>query len=161
MERARAIFRSTSNRRATPKTYSDSAFAYALFPGYDAKGNVFLDGVASGSAFRYAELPSGKTKLVAVSLKQSIGYPGEVQFDGKSVAVGDQTARAIYQTTGGKVNGTTTLGGSGTLSRLFHRRKDGLRGRRVRLGRLQLSRRRIADELGMIAHPFSVVLSTK
>lgn len=147
--------------KGTPKTYSDSAFAYALFPGYDAKGNVFLDGVASGSAFRYAELPSGKTKLVAVSLKQSIGYPGEVQFDGKSVAVGDQTARAIYQTTGGKVNGTTTLGGSGTLYGYFIAGKTVFGVDAYGLGVYNYPGGGSPTNSVTIAHPFDVVLSTK
>ncbi|MGB6520157.1 MAG: hypothetical protein WBE83_00135 [Candidatus Cybelea sp.] len=147
--------------KGTPKTYSDAAFVYAIFPGYDGKGNVFLDGVGSGSAFRYAELPSGKTKLVAVSLKQSIGYPGEVQFDGKYVAVGDQIARAIYQTTGGKVNGTTTLGGSGTLFGYFIAGKTVFGVDAYGLGVYNYPGGGSATNSITIAHPFSVVLSVK
>lgn len=147
--------------RGTPKTYSDSAFVYAFFPGYDAKGNVFLDGVGSGSAFRYAELPSGKTKLVAVSLKQSIGYPGEVQFDGKYLAVGDQTARAILQTTGGKVNGTTTLGGSGTLYSYFIAGKTVFGVDAYGLGVYNYPGGGLPTNSVSISHPFGVVLSAK
>jgi hypothetical protein len=147
--------------KGTPKTYSDSAFVYALFPGYDGKGNVFLDGLATGSAFRYAELPSGKTKLVAVSLKQSIGYPGEVQFDGKYVAVGDQTARTIYRTTGGKIDGKTTLGGSGTLYGYFIAGKTVFGVDTYGLGVYNYPGGGSPTNSVSIAHPSDVVLSAK
>jgi hypothetical protein len=105
--------------KGSPTTYSDSSFVYLLYLGYDPKGNLFLDGVASGSAFRYAELPKGKTKFTSLKLNKSVGYPGNVQFDGKYVTVGDAEARAVYRTSGGKVIGTTTLSGSGTLAGYF------------------------------------------
>jgi hypothetical protein len=94
------------------------------FCGYDDKGNLFVDGVGS-HGFLFAELPKGKKTFKNITLKGgTILYPGEVQWDGKYVAVGDQEYQlvgsppeydsAIYQTTGagGKIVGTTVFGGS-------------------------------------------------
>ncbi len=69
---------------------------YYYYCGYDNKGNLFVDGLATGSAFAFAELPHGSIKFKNVVLNQSILYPGGVQWDGKHMAVGDQYG-PIYQ----------------------------------------------------------------
>ncbi|MGC1379512.1 MAG: hypothetical protein WA814_00660 [Candidatus Baltobacteraceae bacterium] len=94
------------------------------FCGFDDKGNLFVDGVGS-HGFLFAELPKGQKTFTSITLKGgTIIYPGDVQWDGKHVAVGDQEYQlvgspreydsAIYQTTGagGKIVGTTVLAGS-------------------------------------------------
>jgi hypothetical protein len=101
--------------KGTPKTYSDSAFHYALYPGYDDKGNLWLDGTASGSAFVYAELAKGKSAFTQVKLKQAIAYPGNVQYDGKYVALGDLSSGKIYRTMGAKVVGTTSFSDTSSI----------------------------------------------
>jgi hypothetical protein len=108
------------NAQGTPKKYKTSALAYAYFCGYDNAGNLFVDGIGNGK-FVLVELPSGSSTLKTITLDQSVGFPGEVQWDGKYVAIGDrayqdQHESAIYQFTmsgsSGKIEGTTKLNGS-------------------------------------------------
>jgi hypothetical protein len=104
------------NARGTPTIYRDRSFQEYEFCGYDASGNLFVDGDNKDAAFEFAELPKGGGALKSVTLNQNIGWPGGVQWDGKYVTVGDQTAPVIYQfviqgTSGTKV-GSTSLGGS-------------------------------------------------
>jgi DNA-binding beta-propeller fold protein YncE len=100
----------------TPTSYTDPNFYYYEFCGYDNHGNLYIDGTTKGSALVYAELPSGSSSLSELNLDQSIGFPGGVQWDGKHLAIGDQSAAVIYQfaisgSTGTKV-GSTPLTGS-------------------------------------------------
>ncbi|MBV8149395.1 MAG: hypothetical protein JO092_09915 [Candidatus Eremiobacteraeota bacterium] len=95
--------------KGTPKTYTDADFAYASYPGYDDKGNIWLDGTNKANKFVYAELPKGTTKFTSVKLKKPITSPGNLQFIGKYTALGDPSAGKIYQTSGSKVVGTTSF----------------------------------------------------
>ena len=99
-----------------PHRYSDAAFADMLLCGYDGSGNLFVDGLTSGSAFAFAELRAGSKKLTDVTLDQSIGSAGGVEWDGKYVAVGDQSTSTIYEFSvsgkTGKMVGSTVLGGA-------------------------------------------------
>jgi hypothetical protein len=83
--------------RGTPKLYADASFSDMMFCGYDDAGNLFVDGIAPGSAFLIAELPKGGKALAKVTLDQSILFPGGVQWDGKDLAVGDDRASFVYQ----------------------------------------------------------------
>lgn len=92
-----------------------SGLSNYYFCGYDNKGNLFWDGV-NASGFAFAELPAGASKSTNITLNQSIGHPGNVQWDGTYVAVGDSSTNKIYQfsisgTHGTKV-GATRLGGA-------------------------------------------------
>ncbi len=94
---------------------SDPQIRYYTFCGYDDKGNLYLDGMSSGS-FKFAELPKGKRKFVDITLDEQFRYGGAVQWDGRHVAVGDYESNAIYRfeidgATGTKV-GETRLNGS-------------------------------------------------
>ena len=82
--------------QGSPIEYIDLDLYYYYYCGYDAKGDLFVDGWSSGSNFAFAELPRGGKKLKTVVLNHSITYPGGVQWDGKHVAVGDQYG-PIYQ----------------------------------------------------------------
>jgi hypothetical protein len=104
------------NARGVPTAYVDPALYYYWFPAYDDLGNLFVDGeVHAANAVGIAELPKGRTKFVNLTLDQTIGYPGGVQWDGTNLAVGDQTldANAIdrFAITGSKATlvGTTDL----------------------------------------------------
>ncbi len=101
--------------KGKPKMYSDSKFVYALYPGYDNKSNIWLNGTASGSKPVYAELPKGKSSFVKVTLKKSIEYPGNLQVDGKYMAFGDLSAGKIYRTSGAKVLGTTSFSDANSI----------------------------------------------
>ena len=47
----------------------------------------------------FAELPKGGKSLQNITLNQTIGGPGGVQWDGKYAAIADQEAPGIYQFT--------------------------------------------------------------
>jgi hypothetical protein len=90
---------------------------YYVFCGYDNEGNLYVDGFNAGSVFEFAEVPSGGSSFTHITLNQSIGFPGGVQWDGKYVAVGDLDNDIIYQFTisgsaGNKVGSTPLNNGS-------------------------------------------------
>ncbi|MBV8530909.1 MAG: hypothetical protein JO104_06295 [Candidatus Eremiobacteraeota bacterium] len=103
-----------------PAYYTDSSMYYVYYCGYDAAGNLFVDGRTIGGAFQFAELPKSSSTFTNITLSGATDYfPGNVQWDGSYVAVGDQqyqnaNASAVYRTTGasGKVVGTTPLTGA-------------------------------------------------
>jgi hypothetical protein len=88
-----------TDAEGTPSAYTDSAIYTYFFCGYDREGNLFIDGRSYGGATQFAELPDGQETFTNISLNQSIGYPGGVQWHGKYVAVGDQDVNVIYQFT--------------------------------------------------------------
>ncbi len=107
--------------QGTPKEYQGAQIAAAYFCGYDASGNLFVDGLDKTYDFDLAEVPAGGSKLQALQLDTAIEFPGGVRWDGQYVAVGDQAYQnghtsAIYQlsVTGlnATVKGTTILNGS-------------------------------------------------
>ncbi len=75
-----------------PTSYTDANIHYYYYCGYDAKGNLFVDGLDSGSNFGFAEIPRGGKAFKDIALNQTIYLPGGVQWDGKYMAVGDQVA---------------------------------------------------------------------
>lgn len=67
------------------------------FVGYDASGNLFVDGRSAAGSFEFAELPAGASTFHQVSVPNTVEYPGGVQWDGKYITVGDQQGQAIYR----------------------------------------------------------------
>jgi hypothetical protein len=108
-----------ANATGAPTQYKDAHIAHMYFCGYDDKGNLFVDGTTRSGAFAFAELPSGKNAFTNIALNQPIASPGNVQWDGKYVAVGDQLGSAIYQfaitNNHGTEAGATPLTGSGQV----------------------------------------------
>lgn len=100
-----AIFR---NAQGTQTTYSDPNFFTTEFVGYDPSGNLYVDGTNLYGQFLFAELPAGSSSFVDITLNATPAQPGNVQWDGKYMAVGDQGS-TIYQTQGSSVVSTTTL----------------------------------------------------
>ncbi len=96
--------------------YADAVMADMLLCSYDGSGNLFLDGLTSASAFAFAELPKGGSKLTDITLDRSIASAGGVEWDGTYVAVGDQSTSTIYQFsisgTSGTERGSTQLSGA-------------------------------------------------
>ena len=76
------------------------------FDGYDNNGNLFVDGLGSGYKFTLVELPKGSSTFETITISNSVGFPGSVQWDGKYLTVFDQLAEAFYQYT---VSGTTAI----------------------------------------------------
>ncbi len=99
--------------RGEPTIYSDRAIYFIYFLDYDTRGNLFVDGTSwndHGQGFRYAELPSGASKLVNIKIRGAkIKFPGGVQHDHGGIAIGDGRKPVIYQTSGGTVTGRTVL----------------------------------------------------
>lgn len=94
------------------------------FAAYDGNGNLFVDGLNASRVFSLCELPKGGSNLVPVSLQQTIGFPGDLGWDGKYLTLEDQDSGTIYRLSvrheGAKVAGTVTLSGrSGDLITYF------------------------------------------
>lgn len=97
-----SVFRRTKrNKWLDPKEYADSSLRSVAFCGYDAHGNLYVDGLdkTKGGTFRLDELPRHATALVNVKVRQKIVGPGQVQWDGSALAIGDTgvTPSVIYQ----------------------------------------------------------------
>ena len=104
------VFRDASG---SPTDYSNASCYYLWAPGYDKKGNLYVEGKNSAPAV--CELPAGGTSFVAVSINQSIGSPGSVMWDGKYITLTDQRydateSTAIYQTTESESGNLTVVG---------------------------------------------------
>jgi hypothetical protein len=104
--------------RGNPRVYYDLSIYYMYFCGYDDQGNLFVDGVTTQGQFVFAELPKGSSLFTSIFLQHPMYTPGNIQWDGKHVAIGDQGLGGheseIYETEGttGKVLHTTPLDGS-------------------------------------------------
>jgi hypothetical protein len=102
-------------RTGKSKTYQDKKMFFFGFVGYDSSGDLFLDGtpLSYNSTFRLDELPSGGNKLINIRWHgPTIEQPGNIQYDGTNLTVGDVNKALVYQTAGGKVFGTTALTGA-------------------------------------------------
>ena len=107
-------------RTGKSTTYFDKHIFSYEFVGYGASGNLFVDGSSRDERFRLDELPSHGKKLIDIPWQgPTIKSPGNVDFDGTDVTVGDSQKAFIYQTTGGKVLGTTALGGACFVNQYF------------------------------------------
>jgi hypothetical protein len=103
--------------KGTPANYTDPAFGEYFFCGYDNKHDLYVDGVNAGTtASEFAELPNQAKSFRNIKLKQSIGYPGAVQWDGNEIALEDTSTDTVYRIkvsgSTGTVVGTTRFKGS-------------------------------------------------
>ena len=106
------IFR---NAAARPVVLTVPDIFSPRYCGYDANGNLFLVGYTKNLQILFAELPAGSTQFTGITLNQAINEPGNLEWDGKYMAIGDSSTNVIYQfsmngSTGTEV-GSTTLGG--------------------------------------------------
>lgn len=98
--------------RGKPTKYAISGFQLIWFLSYDNASDLFLDGEAD-SVVSLAELANGGHAFQNVAMNQTIGFPGDVQWDGKYLAVGDQSNDVVYQFA---ISGSTAvLAGSTSL----------------------------------------------
>jgi DNA-binding beta-propeller fold protein YncE len=106
--------------RGSPASYQSPKMFFYDFVGYDAGGNLFVDGNGSGGGFQLAELAAGASSFKMITPKGlRINHPGGVQFDGSNVAVGAEKRGVIYQISNGVVSGTTTLEGACLVQQFF------------------------------------------
>jgi hypothetical protein len=107
------------------RDYSASFMAMSDFCGYDDKGNLFIDGKDSSGKFVLAELPKGGKSFVPIAVTQTIEGPGQIQWDGQHLAIGDTgvSPSVLYQfdiSGSGAVNvGSTTLSDSKTVEQFW------------------------------------------
>lgn len=94
--------------RGTPEHHADAHLQYPDFVGYDASGNLFIDGIYyyyknSSCCFveAYAELPKGAKTFRRIDLNFGAGVGG-VQWDGKYLAIGSGNSISEYTITGTK-----------------------------------------------------------
>jgi hypothetical protein len=71
----------------SPVVYK-TPLSLADYVGYDGSGNLFAIG-AKGFNYALAELPKGETKFWDMTMDQKIAFPGNIQWDGKYLAVDD------------------------------------------------------------------------
>jgi hypothetical protein len=89
--------------KGKPKTYKCASiftqYGHGFsFVGYDSRGDLFADawGAASYNP-TLCELPKDGLKMKTVALDRVLSSPGQIQWDGKHLAVGDYAANVIYQ----------------------------------------------------------------
>lgn len=88
-----------------PKEYTDSPYYYIAPPGYDNAGNLFVEAATDNPspAYGLTELPNGGSSFESITLQgATIGYFGSVMWDGRHLAVTDQSPNgqnitAIYR----------------------------------------------------------------
>lgn len=100
-------------RQGQITTYALSGMPY--FMGYDATGNLYVDGFNGQEQGALLELAAGGTAFENVTLPNEF-FPGSIQWDGKYVAVTDQAASAVDRYTianyAAKLEATVTLSGA-------------------------------------------------
>lgn len=106
-----------THAKGSPTSYTDQAFNEYFFCSYDDRGNLYIDGVNSGTTqTEFAELPAGSGSFTDITLDHRIGYPGAVQWDGRYVAFEDVSSDVVYRV---KVEGS-----QGTVVRTAHFRRQ-------------------------------------
>ena len=110
------------NASGAPTEYSNQEDHYFWPPGYDDKGNLFVEAQTYNGGVDVAELTAGSSSLESVSVNQTIYYPGSVMWDGRYITLTDQDAggnpsipaTTIYQMSE-KRSGSLTVAGSTSL----------------------------------------------
>lgn len=85
-----------ADARGQPTVYSDPTLGDLLYCGYDADGNLFVDGLDAGNNTELAELPKNLATFTNMPVS-TVKTPGGVLWDGQHVAVLDSSANVIYQ----------------------------------------------------------------
>lgn len=85
-----AIYRHATGK---PKLYMPSFLWFSYFAGYDAKGNLFVDGTTHyNTIFALAELRAGRKVFTPLTTSHAFALPGAIQWIGKTLVVGDQVS---------------------------------------------------------------------
>jgi len=107
--------------KGSPAYIADHLTVLALWCGFDNAGNLFVDGLNRNIGNEFDELVKGTSTFAHLTLSQSIGFPGNIQWDGKELTLGDalyqgNDTSAIYQlqvaNKTATITGTTVLAGS-------------------------------------------------
>jgi hypothetical protein len=107
--------------KGSPTMLRDPFMDLALWAGYDNRGNLFIDGLNAKIATELDEFPNGKKAWTKITIDGTVGFPGNLQWDGSHLTIGDvqyqsQNASAIDRLSisgsGATILSTTVLGGS-------------------------------------------------
>jgi hypothetical protein len=77
--------------RGTPKVYASTACSSLWGPGYDNKGNLFVEAASEGSAVFVCWLPHGGKSLTIIPFNQTINYGAGTMWDGEYITFADQS----------------------------------------------------------------------
>lgn len=116
-----AVFRrKPTDRWGIPRTYTPGGDL--VYCAYDGSGNLFVDAYRSGS-WILLELPKGGKSFETITLDQSIGQAGNIQWDGTYLALADEDTSTIYQfeISGSTATeaGSTQLKGAGEIGQFW------------------------------------------
>jgi hypothetical protein len=105
------------NASGSPKQYTCPGYGYYEPPGYDGKGNLYVEVLASlrELAFGACRLPSGGSALQPVKVNVTINSGGSVMSDGKYITLTEVNYKntyttAIYQTKESRSGDLTVVG---------------------------------------------------
>jgi hypothetical protein len=108
-----AIFRPGKRHRwHLPRLYPLPEYLFSC--GYDASGDLFVDGRTQSNQVFLAELAKGESEFKNITLDYNLTTAGTVQWDGQYLAVGDEENTVIRRFSIQDFNGTQV--GSLTLS---------------------------------------------
>jgi hypothetical protein len=106
--------------QAPPTIFHDSKLHSMLYCGYDAAGNLYVDGYDKNGAFMISELPAGAQSFTNITFRDNIAAAGQIQWDGTYMTVETRFQPKIYRLklsrSGGKIVSTTQLTGVGARS---------------------------------------------
>jgi hypothetical protein len=113
------------NARGRPTLLSPTDGAAACT--YDHGGNLYVDGYTEQANLTIAMLPHRSSKFQYFQTSTPMRFPGNVQWDGKYLAVGDQATNTIYRfdvaTSGMTEVGSLTLDQSNGIGQFYIYRK--------------------------------------
>jgi len=83
----------------SPSYYFDPPMKAFYFVGYKPNGVLYLDGISTGLAFQLERLvaPTFTTMTLVMGANPPITFPGNVQWSGTSLYVGDQPTNRFIQ----------------------------------------------------------------
>jgi len=99
-----------------PRIIADPQITIEAACGFDASGNLYIDGYNGSLQFAFAELPAGARSFVNVTLPNKIKTYGAIRWDGSSLSLADYVAGVIYRInvvgSSATIRGETRLEGS-------------------------------------------------
>ncbi len=83
-----------------PEQYSCSGYGYYYSPGYDGKGNLYVEVLANLQGFNFGvcRLPSGGNALEPVKINVTIKSAGSVMWDGRYITLAELNYHGSYTT---------------------------------------------------------------
>lgn len=70
---------------------------YVAFDGYDAHGNLFVDGSPNSVTTFFMELAKGGSRFEKITLNGAPARPGNIEWDGRYLAIGDGQNLVIHR----------------------------------------------------------------